>query len=108
MAIVYKKAYIEAAHLAGESSYMDGVAEKIRARAAGYAAEHKSNDGRPDTYSESFSVEKVDGGKGGFVKDRIVVTNDKNAKSKEFGHMTKGKNPQWVPGQLSLIRAANG
>lgn len=107
MAQVYKNAYIEMAKVTGDSPVFTGFAEEIKEKASANAAAHTSNDGRPDTYAESFSVETVKAKKG-YVKDRLVVTDDKNAMSKEFGHMTRGKNPKWVPGQFALIRAANG
>lgn len=108
MARVYRKAYVEAAKIVGDSQEMDEVAEVIRAKAANYAVVNASYDGRPDTYHESFEVATIPATGVGYVKDRFIYSTDKNALSKEFGYMTKGSNPRWVPGQLALIRAANG
>lgn len=105
MAKVYKRAYIEAAKLAGDSSAMDEIAEKIKDRAVSYASEHTSNDRRGHTYAESFRTARVNATTQGYVQDRMIYSVDPQALSKEFGHMTKGKEPKWVPGQLSLIRA---
>lgn len=108
VASVDKKAYIVAAKMTGDSVEMDVAAEAVRAKAANYASAHTSNDNRGDTYAESFKVDNVPATGVGYVRDRFVYSDDRNALSKEFGHMTKGKNPKWVPGQFSLIRAANG
>ena len=104
---VYKLAHVEFAKIAGDSDGFDSFAQAIKEKASANAAANSSGDGRPDTYASSFSVEEVKAKKG-YVKDRMVVTDDKNAMSKEFGHMSRGKKPVWVPGQFALIRAANG
>lgn len=101
LAKVYKNAHIIAAKLCGDDSVMDRTAETIRSRAEANATEHASK-GKGPHYHESFHVENVPA-KQGFVRDRMVYSDDPHAKSKEFGHMTpKG---EWVPGQLSMVKA---
>lgn len=106
MATVYKRAYIEAAHLAGESSALTAIAEGVAAKARAFASQHASKRPRGIHYHDSFSVERANATRAAYVTDRLVVSSDPQAKSKEFGHLAP--NGTWVPGQLSLIRAANG
>lgn len=100
LAKVYKNAHIIAAKLCGDDPVMDRYADELKTRAETNAAQHASK--KAPHYHESFGVENVPAKKG-FVRDRMVYSDDPNAKSKEFGHMTP--DGKWVPGQLSLVKA---
>lgn len=102
MAKVYKGTGLKVAKLPGMQPALDGAARQVLAAAKGLAARHRKT-GR---YMSSLHAMPVQGEKG--VVDRIIYSDDPGAGAIEYGHLTDGETPTWVPGQFILTRAASG
>lgn len=90
-----------AGHVAGKSQEMDDAALDVLAAIQVEAAKHK----RTGRFASSFSVQDA---KYNSVRDRVIVSDDPNAWSIEYGHLqgkdTGGKR-RFVPG-LRIVRNA--
>lgn len=102
MAQVFKGAGTKVAKLPGIQPLLDAAASAILARAAANAAAHMDT----GSYASSLRVHTVPGKKG--VMDRLVVAEDPAAVHIEYGHLSGGKTPQWVPGQFILTKSIGG
>lgn len=108
MAYVSENAGPHAAVIAGQSSQMDRAADAVLRNARVLAAAHVNT----GNYIKNLSVMTVPSrqpSRVGYVKDRLVVSDDPASPSIEWGHMVRYKNARrvrWVPGQHILSRAA--
>ncbi len=108
-------ARLTAAIMAGRSSEMDRVANRVKMSVLRIAAESRLT----GAFMDSVSVQKVPGeaGVGVRVRDRIIVTTDPAALSIEYGHHASGRdqpginlpnapaNGTRVPGKFIFTRA---
>ena len=102
MAQVYNGAGTKVAKLPGVQPALDAAAAKVLANAKTLAAGHVDT----GAYVESLGVEKTPGKKG--VTDRLVYSDDPAAAHIEYGYISRGKPPRYVPGQFILTKAARG
>ena len=102
MAQVYKGIGTKIAKMPGVQPALDTAAATVLARAKTLAAGHVDT----GAYAESLGVEKTPGKKG--VVDRLVYSDDPAAAHIEYGHITRGPRPRYVPGQFILTKAARG
>lgn len=84
MSVVYASAAILAAQIAGESSEMDAVANKLAGLARSEASKVAGS-----VFANSIVVQRARGKRG--VTDRLVVATDPLAAAKELGHVIRNR-----------------
>lgn len=102
MAKIYRGTGLKVAKMPGMQPALDAAARQVLTSAKALAARHV----KTGAYMRSLSAAPAPGEKG--VTDRIIYSDDPAAAAIEYGYLTNGDTPRWVPGQFILTRAANG
>lgn len=103
MAKVYKNAGLEAARIAGRHREMDHAAAKVLSAIKAEAAAHTDT----GAFAASFSVSDAMYTHR-MVKDRVISSDDPNALSIEYGHLTRrGAAPGHVRRQVAGLMIVN-